>query len=869
MAFQVFKSGQFVRRWYPTLGLGALTIGFGYWGYVIAEPDSTVLEHIRQVFVLFLPWNVLIEVPEGDWPLQVGRILGTLTFITVVVQALIEGIYLQWDLTSLKRKRGHIIILGFGRCGQQLCLDFLRDGETVIAVEPEPTEQQQEFCRRNRGVTLVTGDASDPNTLKQVAIHRAERAVFISARDTSNLEGATQMRSFIQQQGRRRRRRLGHRPEQFAHVQILDAKLIASIKDYPHFVREDIENQFKVATFNFYALAARQFLLRYPIYRYADMRGQERVHVVIVGFEEMGQHIALQVAVNAHYRDFEQPAITVLDPQAARRRDEFLCRYPGMNKPEVCELRFIHFDSQVQRFDEPRDDWHDVCAAGIQPADDRPASLLRCLDQLYPSAYGSSVSAFVIGFPDEQENVGIALQLRTATQTVRYGLAPIFLHMTQDDLPDILPGVAATQSFQSVMQSFGMAREICTRAEVVDASSDALAQFLHEDYREHHPEANAEPWETLDETYREATRAAADHLPVKLSSIGCIVPGLPSQWAPAIDLRLHKDYLARLEHQRWRAERRVSGWQFGDRLDLQRKLDPELDAVEHVPERTRARRREHIEALQRSFGDKGGLSAFLTGLKGRLFGEQVADALRVRRELWLGVAATCPLEEQQSTWLRGILGEESALGRVINQYSDHFVSLISPLSCHAEMLFAETGLELAAQWGRGSISRLLVPEALPYHLIARELSRQINELEQANVRDEHHYRLTQLLKLCEQHKRQAEVAEWTINLQPSGETAATLLPPASTNVAAWQTVEARQEDQIQRAHAYVIERCDIVVLIGRPEACAHLKRWRADPRAIPARLSSLPPSLRARRLPHRLGIYLDPFARQGPMPLTS
>jgi hypothetical protein len=122
---------------------------------------------------------------------------------------------------------------------------------------------------------------------------------------------------------------------------------------------------------------------------------------------------------------------------------------------------------------------------------------------------------------------------------------------------------------------------------------DALAKQFHEAYlREYAGKTGAgTPWDTLSETYRRANRRAAWHLAQKLWTLGLSIPDDPSLLgtvdpvtydnvikplaaSTAEDDTMRR--LARLEHERWCADRRLDGWEHGEVRDDTRRRHPSL-----------------------------------------------------------------------------------------------------------------------------------------------------------------------------------------------------------------------------------------------------------------------------------------------------
>ena len=145
-------------------------------------------------------------------------------------------------------------------------------------------------------------------------------------------------------------------------------------------------------------------------------------------------------------------------------------------------------------------------------------------------------------------------------------------------------------------------KQTCNWQEIVEATSNKLAKFLHNAYNSHY--GNDTKWENLTETYRDANRGAADHLTVKLASLGYWIPEDPSNWSQKVDLTENQELLARLEHSRWYAERRLNGWQYGTTRDDNRKIHPCLVPYDQLPETEKQKDRTNIQDLQNFFSSQ-------------------------------------------------------------------------------------------------------------------------------------------------------------------------------------------------------------------------------------------------------------------------
>jgi len=137
----------------------------------------------------------------------------------------------------------------------------------------------------------------------------------------------------------------------------------------------------------------------------------------------------------------------------------------------------------------------------------------------------------------------------------------------------------------SRIRRFGSMDEFCAPEVILQGELDRMARAVHNNYVDAGTGADSvQPWETLRETYRDASRSQADHLDVKLTAIGCRrirrsgVPG------PFAFTQRETERLTIMEHDRWCADRWIDGWRRGDRKDAIARTHPSLVPFELLSE---------------------------------------------------------------------------------------------------------------------------------------------------------------------------------------------------------------------------------------------------------------------------------------------
>ena len=95
-------------------------------------------------------------------------------------------------------------------------------------------------------------------------------------------------------------------------------------------------------------------------------------------------------------------------------------------------------------------------------------------------------------------------------------------------------------------------------------------------------------WEQLDDDVIDSNRQAADHISAKLRAVGCRPVERKSDSIESFEFEPNEiELLAKMEHQRWMAERYLAGWSFGDPKDDVNLISPYLVPWEHIPDNIR------------------------------------------------------------------------------------------------------------------------------------------------------------------------------------------------------------------------------------------------------------------------------------------
>jgi voltage-gated potassium channel Kch len=500
--------------------------------------------------------------PPLNVPLEIARFLLPVVVLSGALTGLLALFRDRYEQARLPFLRRHVLVVGLGDKGLAFVQAMRATGARVVAIDAD-ARNPNVTAARDVGATVLFADATDEGVLGIAGVRRARHLV-ATADDATNAEVALQAERLT------RSRRGGPMLQCLAHV--VDADLCELLKlqtlEAPH------GGGLRVDFFNFYEEAARIAVERSAL---DDRR------VVIIGDSPLVEQIVLRVVQS---RDAQEPrrTVVIVGPDA----DAELRAITGRH-------RHLADSGALQ-----------ALAVGLDAPSLRDSRLLQSAD---------GPAAVFVCTTDDGAGVEIALALKrraraTSSRIVvcaarSAGLASV---LTGEDV-----GADADASEGRPLASvtvLALAHETCTSDLVNGGISEILSRAVHEDYlRRRRVEAGVNasdpallPWDQLLPDLQESNRSQAAHIGVKLQTIGCDLVPASEQAAPFEFTAEEVDRLARMEHDRWVAERRRSGWTLGDHRDPERRTSPDLVPWEQLSEPTQAKDREAVERIPEVVG---------------------------------------------------------------------------------------------------------------------------------------------------------------------------------------------------------------------------------------------------------------------------
>lgn len=314
-----------------------------------------------------------------------------------------------------------------------------------------------------------------------------------------------------------------------------------NVEDY--FEAETLE---RIRTFNEAEIIARNLFLAYPPDLPVAESTTSRVHLLLVGLGSIGRAVLLQLAYVGHYRSGKKPKVTVVDQNVEQKWLELLMAYPAFEQ----WVQVDRIESHIE----------DLASTQIS----------EWLQDEHPIT-GIYVTTF-----DEISNLRIARMLIIALQKCTEGIL-VAAKLVVVDHPGghVMSELVANPNSSGRIKLISLARgardnktyETNFLAYLDD--SQAIAQ--HESYLQlGNNTYGADPnwllkpankaWKDLSEKFRDSNRRQADRLDldVKLRAIGCeLVRDEDGDFVKLTQEEI--ELLARMEHDRWWAERTLSG----------------------------------------------------------------------------------------------------------------------------------------------------------------------------------------------------------------------------------------------------------------------------------------------------------------------
>ena len=562
-------------QWPIVLGLGVMAIYFGYVGFA---KYFAVMGEKRSFWDLFYLSLQLFTLESGSipgpkpWELELARLLAPSLAAFAAIKALMAIFRDQVLSFRTRLTRNHVVICGLGQKGYLLAKGFHDSGYRVVAVEKDENNSCLEQCREY-GVIIIIGDATRREVLHSARAHKAKYLISVCGDDGTNVETSLHAFDFVK---RRKNKPLS------CFIHINDPQLCNFLGEAQ--ILTEKTDSFELEFFSIYDSGARALLRYFPPFN--ESRQNPKPHVVVVGLGRMGRSIVVHAARmwRSKFDKIGKPMrFTIIDKEAKSRTKLLDLRYPRLNK--ICNLIPYQMDVKGPEFQEAA--------------------------FLFESQVNCDMTSIYVCFDDD--SLGLATAL-TLFQRIRDQKPNIVVRMKQTDGLAKLIGKTTTglSGFENI-HAFGLLDRACQPEHILGGIHEVIARALHETYVRQQKrlgytvETNPSmaPWEELSEFLKESNRSQANHIGVKLKSVGCGIALLTDWDAELFNFTPQEiEIMAKMEHERWMKDLKTRGWSYAKgEKDPSRKKHPYLVPWEELPEEIRGYDRDFIRELPKILAD--------------------------------------------------------------------------------------------------------------------------------------------------------------------------------------------------------------------------------------------------------------------------
>ncbi|MBL8545406.1 MAG: NAD-binding protein [Hyphomonadaceae bacterium] len=439
----------------------------------------------------------------------------------------------------------HIVIAGDSAPALSLAQDCRKRRDSVILIA-DGLAGETALGLRRKGVIVLEGEATQLETLRTARAHHAAHVVAYEPDDTANLQIEAAVRRLV---GDKKRR-----PPIGVHVATRSAMLLKEAREMRSAQMRKKKSgppPIDPKPFSLDEMAARALVQKesQALLSLAKQLGQPRLHIVFFGFDAAAEAVAERVLMSMWSAHFEPPRLTVLSPDPTAAEAGFKARHrEAFANPEVwmADIAFLSFN------------W-DTASVG--------AEILETVEQARGKPTG-----IVVSTGSDPGNIHLAIGLKRVCNNGARWPAPIYMRETStSEFSQQYAKGDETEEVDAYLLAFGAHQVNSTRGRVIDGGLDQGAAIAHEHYskglgqrdamsmRELH--AAMKDWSDVLETFRAANRAVADAAMVKVWDAGFRPAAKGEKGDTAITVPPDLiERMARTEHDRWMAERLMSGW---------------------------------------------------------------------------------------------------------------------------------------------------------------------------------------------------------------------------------------------------------------------------------------------------------------------
>ena len=158
--------------------------------------------------------------------------------------------------------------------------------------------------------------------------------------------------------------------------------------------------------------------------------------------------------------------------------------------------------------------------------------------------------------------------------------------------------------FSKRIKPYGLPSNVCSQEIIMGGNLDIQAKAVNSNYLKSlnkdfdiGSEEKDDNWRSLSQEFKDSNRKAADHIGVKMRGIGLEIVPEDDPRDPASLFTEQIELLAKLEHRRWCAERKLAGWTDSKEKNPKTRQTPHLIEWEPLSDEMKDLDRDAVKAI--------------------------------------------------------------------------------------------------------------------------------------------------------------------------------------------------------------------------------------------------------------------------------
>lgn len=518
---------KFINRVIPVFVVVSFVLGYIGWEqyHTMYELPFTVATGMFLSMQLF---TVNTSFEEVNLPvlLEVARFSAPLSLATAALNVFFIFFHSKFTLAVIRFTfRNHYVVYGLSPVSRQLILDLLNESDARIVVVPDGEHGLDTEFNDSRVRILEVG-TSYSESIRQTLIHKSKLILLLSDEDSLNMKFVSALSK-----------------EQFKQSKQVLVRLNKQ-ENIGLFTDFDL----KGGNLELHAFSIHQKCAAYIVDAFAPDRfkpvtphDEHQVEVLLVGFSEAAMQLLTEAVHMYHFANLKRTRFILTDHNIKEKYTAWFAHYPMIEK--AADIEYVELDE-----------------------------IFRDNDRI---DFNSLYSIFVCAENDSLTSK-LALQFRQiAYRQTKNHTSPVIVavHWEMQDIPDLVPGFS--DAFEKAEIKLADFKHYINRNYLIydKQTYDTIAKHINAYYeeswmgRELTPEEIDKKWNELPGRLKESNRLPARHLHYKMRILNTKV----SHGSENGDTVLPEDFsdetfylLARIEKNRWNAEKYIQGFVPGE-----------------------------------------------------------------------------------------------------------------------------------------------------------------------------------------------------------------------------------------------------------------------------------------------------------------